>query len=890
MTIRNKNILSFIRNKTRKDRGMVFYWIIGLIAILFILSESILYRLRNEILQSNLIMRAEIVNSVCDAMIEEAFMEIRTKMNDHTKVSDSASPYNVLRCGWGNTNPPPITVQTPLAAALAKKHHFMDTKNMVVSATYEQITPYKKDLRGNERKNMPLKESYGVLKVTAKASLEGYTKTVSAYKDIKVVRVVPPFPEFSLFVRDGGSTMANYNADDPTKPFMNYNVWPSYYGGKPLNLKILSGLDATKTGKILFGGGTGALKPTQIEGFDLLPKSKEFGGRMPIILNLANISVLNQDDGGALNKINGRATRFPLDPTNPTGPQFECERMYPSFDFYGMTFADPKDGTKTSNMAEYVNNPLPPRMKLMSFLTGNIAKSGNTTDVELKHRTMMIGMGHEIGVEGEEDPFGHEKTTGYLNYFENYIKFCKNEDRGYVNPLYAGLELFGADLRAGRDPQKVHVARVYGNVFASFLQPIVYQNEKFGKDDAVILPWYNFDGKDAAAQSAMMPKKFYKEKSKILNLSFDPSKLKAGFVPQFGVAKKKDQIDTPPEFLGNAYIDNNGQKTPPDDKNIAYRHIMSTYKLLPHDVFTGKGADSSDTIVPFDNNNVSIKELTEKFPLDLAPEMAAYSFANAKDFIYNRYYMKKLIPPEESPDKNWHIYLDGIWYLEGMKAFEDKFQQLRLPPDAPSGSPLYINGKGVIASIFGTDILLNGIMKDENADDNNAQVSFITAPNPLHEKISKLPEEIRNTIFSSQAGDIWVTDAYVQASICAGIGTLRYKDNSNLNSKTYGAPVFYPFHGPDSKKDDRPYHYDSFYIRGNLVTNYLNLRMLEDIDPSNKNKKMGGGTVAYDESLFPERTGKGDADENYTVNMSQCYTFYKIEVTKDGKKTETAVE
>ncbi len=890
MRVQNKNILSIIRNKTSDNRGMVFYWIIGLIAILFILSESILYRLRNEILQSNLIMRAEIVNSVCDAMIEEAFMDIRLKMNDHTKVSDSTSPYNILRCGWGNTNPPAIAVQTPIAISLAKKHHFMDPKNMGVSATYEQITAYKKDLRGVERKNMPLKESYGVLKITAKASLEGYTKTVSAYKDIKVVRVVPPFPDFSLFVRDGGSKMANYNYEDLTKPFMNYNAWPAYYGGKPLNLKILSGTNATKTGKILFGGGgVSALTSKHMEGFDPLPKSKEFGDHMPIILNLANISVLNQDDGTALQKINGRGTRFPLDPTNPTGPQFECERMYPSFDFFGITFSDPNDSTKTSSIAEYVNNPLPPKMKIMSYLTGDLAKSGKTTDVELKHRTMMIGMGHEVGVEGEADPFGHDKAGGYYNYFENYIKFCKTEDRAYVNPLYTGIELFGADLREGRDPEKVHIARVYGNVFASFLQPVVYQNEKFGKDDAIILPWYNFGDKDYTAQRAMLPKKLNKEKSKMINLSLDISKMKAGFLPQFGVNKKGDQIDTDPAFSGNAYIDNNGQKTTPDDKNIAYRHIMSTVKLMPHDVYQGKDADSSDTLVPYDNNTVKIQELADQFPLDLAPEMASYSFANAKDFIYNLCYMKKLITPQESPDKNWHIYLDGIWYLEGMKAFEDQFQQLRLPPDGPGGSPLFINGKGVIASIFGTDILLNGIMKDEKSED--AQVSFITAPNPLHEKILKLPEEIRNTIFSSQAGDIWVTDAYIQASICAGIGTLHYKDNPNLNSKTYTANIFFPFSGPDSKKKDRPYHYDSFYIRGNLITNYLNLKMLEDTDPSNKNKKLGGGTVAYDENLFPDRTGKGDADENYTVNMSQCYTFYKIEVSKDGKKTETeAVE
>ena len=51
---------------------MIFYWVIGLVVILFIMSQSIMYQIRNEIFLANYIMRAEIVNSVCDAMIEEA--------------------------------------------------------------------------------------------------------------------------------------------------------------------------------------------------------------------------------------------------------------------------------------------------------------------------------------------------------------------------------------------------------------------------------------------------------------------------------------------------------------------------------------------------------------------------------------------------------------------------------------------------------------------------------------------------------------------------------------------------------------------------------------------------------------------------------------------------
>ncbi|HOD43237.1 MAG TPA: hypothetical protein PKL57_22000, partial [Candidatus Wallbacteria bacterium] len=81
----NSNILASGAG-LKSRRGMVFYWVVGLVVILYVMSQSILYQIRNEIFLANYIMRAEIVNSVCDAMIEEAFMEVRLQMNDHKKV------------------------------------------------------------------------------------------------------------------------------------------------------------------------------------------------------------------------------------------------------------------------------------------------------------------------------------------------------------------------------------------------------------------------------------------------------------------------------------------------------------------------------------------------------------------------------------------------------------------------------------------------------------------------------------------------------------------------------------------------------------------------------------------------------------------------------------
>ncbi len=876
-------------------RGMVFYWVIGLVVILYVMAQSIMYQIRNEIFLANYIMRAEIVNSVCDAMIEEAFMEVRLQMNDHKKVHGGSDPYTLLRCGWGNPKPPAIAIDTPVTNAVAKKEFGMNSSEMSVSVTYEQVSPYKKDLMGNERKpsSMPQKESFGVLKVVAKVSLGDYTKAVTACKDVKVVKVVPPFPDFSLFVRNGGTKMSKYNH------------WPAYHGVDSLAFRVLSGTNATKAGKIVFGGGYTKYEGEQLLGFKPMPKKSQVQeGEMPIIINLTNAGALNYDGGTLLGQLRNKNFNFPAELSG----KYDFSRCFPSFDFWARSLFG-QDTSKESLAARLIEPslksgiPLPPVTKLT--VTPPAPASGSSSssaskEIELDHRWQILGAGIELGLDGEDShlkPFAPGKLAapGYLSYFENYIKFCDTEDREYLNPKYAGIDLFATDIRQGRDYLLPHITHVYGNVLTCNLESYALNV----KDDAYILPWVNFEDKDFNAQKSVVPKKLAEENTDrsfmeslkgMVGLT-EAQRSKFKFIPHFGKNKKGQgkPIDTPPGLLESPTRKDpaTDQVIETDTKNIAYKHVMSRPKFGSYDVSEGPEVATIIDSVPYNNNNVSVNELAEKFPLDLAPEMACYSFANAKDFIYNLYYMKKLIPPDESEDKQWHLYLDGIWYVEGMKAFEERFQQLRLPPDAPNGGPLYINGKGVIASIFGTDILLNGVMKDEASDDDLSQLSVISAPNPLYEKISKLPPEIRETIFSSQNGDIWVTDTYIQASICAGIGTLRYKDNPKVTAATAGA--VFPFHGPDSKPGDRQNSFDSFFIRGNLTVNYLNLEMLEDKDEATK-KFVGGGTIAYDEKIFPDRTGTGDHDGNYVVNLSQCYTFYKIEIVKGKEEDDIKTE
>ncbi len=872
-----------------RRRGMVFYWVVGLVVILYVMSQSILYQIRNEIFLANYIMRAEIVNSICDAMIEEAFMEVRLKMNDHKDVHGGSDPYSLLRCGWANSKPPVISVDIPISKEAARDFGIKES-DMSVSVMYEQVSPYKKDLMGNERKPsvMPQKESFGVLKVIAQVSLGDYTKAVTACKDVKVVKVVAPFPDFSLFIRNGGTKMSKYNH------------WPAYHGVDSLAFRVLSGTNAAKAGKIVVGGGYTKYEGDQLLGFKPMPKKSQVQeGEMPIIINLTNAGALSYDGGTLLGQLRSKNFTFPPE----LNVKYDFSRCFPSFDFWGRSIFG-QDSSKESLAARLIEPslksgiPLPPVTKLTVTPPASSSSSSNASkEIEIDHRWQILGAGIELGMDGEDShlkPFAPGKLAapGYLSYFENYIKFCDTQDREYLNPKYAGIDLFATDIRPGRDYLLPHMTHVYGNVLTCNLEAYAMNV----KDNAYVLPWVNFEDKDFNAQKSVVPQKlaeentdrsFWESLKGMVGLT-DAQRKKFKFIPHFGKNKKGQgkSIDTPPELLEAVTRKDisTDQIIETDAKNIAYKHVMSRPKFGSYDVSEGPEVATIIDSVPYNNNNVSVNELAAKFPLDLAPEMACYSFANAKDFIYNLYYMKKLIPPEESEDKQWHIYLDGIWYVEGMKAFEERFQQLRLPPDAPNGGPLYINGKGVIASIFGTDILLNGVMKDEKSDDDLSQLSVISAPNPLYEKISKLPPEIRETIFSSQNGDIWVTDTYIQASICAGIGTLRYKDNPKVTAST--AAAIFPFHGPDSNKNDRQNNFDSFFIRGNLTVNYLNLELLEDKDAATK-KLVGGGTVAYDEKIFPDRTGTGDHDGNYVVNLSQCYTFYKIEIVK-GKEDADA--
>lgn len=895
-----KNKLKTTQLKNNKNqRGMVFYWVVGLVVILYVLSESILVQLRNEVMQANIIMRGEIMNTVCDSLVEEAFMEIRKQMNDHASYHSESSAYRVLRCGGADNKPKSIEVATPITLKLASDVHGIDPKNISLTVTYEQITPYSKDLMGSPRNiaNDPYnKESYGVIKIVAQVGIDRYKRGLVACKDIKTVRVLPPFPEFSLFVRDGGAVM-------PKNPYA-FNKWISYHGAEKLNLKVLNGQDATKTGVILFGGGYdwsaynasgGAEFFEVMKGFSLMPSLQETNGKLPIVINVTNPGLLSKESGSLLDALKSKGDKQALG-------------MWPSYDMLSRTEYNPnlmkmsKDEQDEYFMKSSLGGIMEPiiQRNYKDSIPGDLlpinknlpAKNGKTPDPpKMIMRYHNVGAGSEIEADGEDpSPFStNEPSRGYLNYFKDYIKFCNDTKREFLNPKGSGVDLFGADTRpnANDSPQ---LTKIYGKVLACHFRAMTIDDS----EEAIIVPWVNFNNAQKSGQISCIPKTLKMEEKRKLDI-----KEKAGALLKITDPVAKELLEFQPQIGKATAASAKTYKNPipdlsltpvGDDNNIIYKHVMSKPIFMPYDLSVTGDSFFNETVPSY---NMPVNELAQRFPLDLAPEMACYSFSNAKDFILNLQYMNKLI---KDKDGTWHIFLDGIWFLEGMKAFEGEYQKLYLPPDAfysemkPSedkrakpSPPLYINGKGIIASIFGTDIFVDGIQKDKDVNCKDAQLSLVTPPNPLYEKIKNLPEEIKSVIFSSQGGDITVTDNYVQASICSGIGTLRYRDNPSIDATNFKNIV--PYYGQDSKKNP-PLNFDSFFIRGNVIVNYLNLGALEqEIGP---NTYAGGGTIAYDDTLYPDRSGK-IGDDNYVVNMSQSYTYYKLQpINKDEDILESS--
>jgi len=229
------------------NRGMSFYVVLGLVAILGIIFTMVISLVRNEIVQGNIAMRGEVINNLLEAAVAEAEMNIRKEMNHHT-VMQLGTFYGYFRSGVDDNGKAP-DVDCPLTKEMAAKYYGIPKDDIKVTAELVDKRNFTEDMLGRKRK-VPAgtKSMYASIKISAEvaygttATGKKYSRKLDVMKDVKVVRVLPPYPDFALVVRDGGY------------PGCNYNQWKSYYGGEKLNFSVIAGTnaDASRNGKVLF--------------------------------------------------------------------------------------------------------------------------------------------------------------------------------------------------------------------------------------------------------------------------------------------------------------------------------------------------------------------------------------------------------------------------------------------------------------------------------------------------------------------------------------------------------------------------------------------------------------------------------------------------------------
>lgn len=891
---------------------MSFYIVMGLVAILIVMFESLWFVLRNEIVQSHMAMKAEIVNHLCEAAAEEVVMGIRREMNRH-KGMQTGNFYALFRAGAEDGGMSAPAVDCPATREMAKKYYGIKDDKIEVAAAFINKRGFDTDMMGDKRKVASNnKGCSGTLRVTAKVEYDGYARKLEIRKDIKVARVVPPYPDFALVVRDGGHVGANYNQ------------WAASHGAEKLNLVVLAGdkPDASKNGKILFGGG---LDETSLVNLipDPYPKTLPFLSawmsgwippptpeqlrtmglkQWPIVVNLTNYGVNNLEVGTL------------YDSTVQNIPEFAG--MTPTSDFHAY-------GTEKENLGEFVSavptqrvpyeipvvrpkpgsGPAPPPDGAPPAPDGAPPEGGGeteTSEVEMTFFRATLGMGEEIAKMPEKaKPYGlhDKKAEGFKNYFGRYAKVYAGSP---FDPTGSGLDLIGSDPTDESD----HVKRphrntlIYGNVISSYLTAHVVKIEK-GDAKAAALPWVDLSAKMGIDEmqvlldppyAGKLPKE-YMHKASIGNLvgaAFNKMKKLFGGgqgsekinYPHCG-KEESDKFEVPvPEALLEPWR-GDGLDT------IHYRKFMSSAKFFPADPqmfgvsqtpgtqYTGKMLFRRDYVSPVTGQTYDAAKFNEIIPsdlFDLSPDMASYKFVGPMEFIM--YLQNNGMLVQDPRTGWWDLYLDGIWFVQGLVS-DSRYQTLTIPPPSFQGQPagaMRVHGKGMIATVEGTDITVGGIV--EAGDEGATQLSLCVAPTRVLFNLQKLREQNPDLIpmGMSLSGNIILTDQPAQVSLCSPLGELHFQDD----------PTW------DQKRAEATYRkgalFDRFYVIGNVVVHRLDQSKLKQQRKSD-NIEIGGGVIRYDPMLIQDAFGQEDV-RNYHVSMGQRNSYFNWETVHDKDKSE----
>ncbi len=867
--------------------------VMGLIGIIFVLFNALLYMLPNEIIQANIAMRNEVVNHLLESAVEEASMIVRSEMNYHDG-QHIGTFYGYFRAGKENSAQAP-DIDCPVTKEMASNFYGIPEDDITVTAAFINIKNFEEDMMG-EKRNVPngTKSVYGTLRITAEISYgtlhtgQKYTRKIVVTKDIKVVRVLPPYPDFALVVRDGGHAGANYNQ------------WRSYHGGEKLNFSVCAGdnADANKNGKILFGGGL-----SEKELINMIPGSypktdKSVSAWMTGWIPSPNISQMKS--------MGLKQWPIIMNLTNYGRNNVEVQHLYEDKiqsipEYYGMTPTSDFHafGSEKQNLGAMVSalptQKLPYKIPVVKNTGQGQNQKTKTDEVELTFFRATLGYGQELAGKPEKiKPTGmfSEKSEGFRNYFGFYDNtYPYNETDPYnsdktsiFNVQGSGIDLYGSDPTDGRDHNKRPNRNtiVYVNIMGSYVTAHVLKLDKNSgnKTDAkaACLPWLPFDNQNDLGLlmgnplGGKLPEEFKRSLGgSVLNkfknlIKLDLKKVAASGYPHCGKEENTDYKVPVPEPLLEPW---NGDGM----NSIYYRQFMSSPKYFPLDQGAFGQSQQTQTMVfrheyvsPISGASLEASQFNEYIHpelFELSPDMASYKFVGPMEFVL---YLKKLgLLSQDEKTGEWQLILDGIWFVQGLIS-DFNYRTLLLPPASYENQPagaMNVYGKGLIATVEGTPITVGGVAEGDGTQaggDPGTQLSVVVAPTRILQNLINIFRTNPDLIPTGMnlSGNIEVTDQPIQASLCAPMGSIKYRDDPNWDRER-AVSAF--------NHDNAPFN--KFLITGNLILNRLSQKEMEDT----YNPGTGGGVVRYDPHLIQSSHGQTN-NKNYHVSFGQRYSYY----------------
>lgn len=213
-------------------RGILLYVSLALVATMSVLATALMFGGRWSEVNSVFIYHSEVITSLAEAAIEEAFFNLEKKIND---VEGNNQLYDQLRSHWDPTAESPmfpvpdeeVMQFTAGARNLAKELYGIEGDAFKVKARVTQVQPF--NIRGMNPPD-PI-EKDGALEVAVSITMGDLTKVVVAARPLKVVRTtIPVLSETTLFV--------NNDAAAPIEPRDNpllFAHWESAAGYDPSN-------------------------------------------------------------------------------------------------------------------------------------------------------------------------------------------------------------------------------------------------------------------------------------------------------------------------------------------------------------------------------------------------------------------------------------------------------------------------------------------------------------------------------------------------------------------------------------------------------------------------------------------------------------------------------